>query len=73
MDKEEEIKMENYVREKSEEMINKIKKDFEKKGVEFTKENELIFRLGMSFGITLSSLALAHLPFDIIDTESESR
>lgn len=63
--------MEKYIKEKSEEMINKLRKDFDQRGINFTKENEMFFRIGMPYGIRLSSLALTNIPFDITAMRSE--
>ena len=59
------VKMEGYIRTKADEMINSFKQDCVKKGISFSKENETFMRIGMSYGISLASMALSQLPGDI--------
>lgn len=59
------IKMEGYIRIKADEMINSFKQDCIKKGISFSKENETFMRTGMSYGISLASMALSQLPGNI--------
>ena len=62
---EKDIKIEGYIRTKADEMINSFKQDCIKKGISFSKENETFMRTGMSYGISLASMALSQLPGDI--------
>ena len=59
------VKMEGYIRTKADEMINSFKQGCIKKGISFSKENETFMRTGMSYGISLASMALSQLPSDI--------
>ena len=59
------VKMEGYIRTKADEMINSFKQSCVKKGISFSKENETFMRIGMSYGISLASMALSQLPGDI--------
>lgn len=59
------IKMEGYIKAKADEMINSFKQSCIKKGVPFSEENETFMRMGMSYGISLASIALSRLPCDV--------
>ena len=59
------VKMEGYIRTKADEMINSFKQGYVKKGISFSKENETFMRIGMSYGISLASMALSQLPGDM--------
>lgn len=57
--------MEEFVKTKSDEMVEKIRRMYLEKGLPLSKENEDFIRAGISFGISISSMALAKLPSDI--------
>ena len=57
--------MEEFIKLKSDEMVEKIRRMYLEKGLPLSKENEDCIRTGISFGISLSSMALAKLPPDV--------
>lgn len=59
------MSIEEYIKQKTDEMMNKFKSDCAKRGLVMTEENERYMRAGMSYGITLSSMALSQLPGDV--------
>lgn len=65
------VKMEDYIRTKADEMINSFKQGCIKKGISFSKENETFMRTGISYGISLASMALSQLPGDITLPDNE--
>lgn len=65
------IKMEDYIRTKADEMINSFKQNCIKKGISFSKENETFMRTGILYGISLASMVLSQLPGDITLPDNE--
>ena len=65
------VKMEDYIRTKADEMINSFKQGCIKKGISFSKENETFMRTGMSYGISLASMGLSQLPGGITLPDNE--
>ena len=65
------IKMEDYIRTKADEMINSFKQNCIKKGIYFSKENETFMRTGILYGISLASMVLSQLPGDITLPDNE--
>ena len=65
------IKMEDYIRTKADEMINSFKQNCIKKGISFSKENESFMRTGILYGISLASMVLSQLPGDITLPDNE--
>ena len=61
--------MEKYFREKTNEIIDKIKKDSAEKGRIITESEELLIRLGMSYGISLAAIGLSELPYSVTFNE----
>lgn len=59
------MSVEEYIKQKTDEMVNKFKQDCAAKGVVMNEENETYLRMGMSYGITLASMTLSQLPVDI--------
>lgn len=57
--------VEEYIKQKTDEMVNKFKQDCAVKGVVINGENEAYMRTGMSYGIILASMTLSKLPIDI--------
>lgn len=57
--------MEEFIRNKANEMINDYKNKCENAGVVLTERDEQMLRAGMSYGLTLASLGLVNLPHDI--------
>ena len=59
------MSMENVIKEKTEEMVKEMKQESQRSGIEVTPLNEMYFRMGVSHGITVASIALASIPIDI--------
>ena len=59
------MSMESIIKEKTEEMVLKYKLGMKAKGGDFNPLLEDIFRQGISFGISIASIALASTPVDI--------
>lgn len=57
--------MEEFIKIKTDEFINKIKRDCIEQGVYMPENYEKYIRAGISYGLCLSSMALAKLPSDI--------
>lgn len=65
------MKMEEFIKTKTQEIVDEIKDRLEKEGQEFTDPEEHLFRMGISYGITIASIALNKLPVDIAYLEPE--
>ena len=63
--------IEYNVKNKSNEIINDLRKQYAEKGYFLTEENENWIRVGMSYGISLSAIALSSLPADITLTDEK--
>ena len=61
--------MEELIRNKSNEIIEDLRERMKSKGLELTSDMEYYIRIGMGYGITISGLALNHLPSHITLTE----
>ena len=57
--------MEKYINGKANEIIKDLRKKMKDRGVELTPEAEYYIRLGMGYGISLSSSGLANLPVNV--------
>ena len=62
--------VEEYAKNKTNEMINGLKQKMEAKGLVMTKRDEYFLRAGIEYGVTLSSLTLANLPVNITFEEN---
>ena len=65
--------MEEIIKAKTKEMVEKYRDALEKQGLKFTEVEEHLFRTGISCGIIISSAALASLPVDITFLEPEKK
>ena len=63
--------IEDNVKSKSNEIINDLRKQYAEKGYFLTEENENWIRVVMSYGISLSAIALSSLPADITLTDEK--
>ena len=59
------MSMENIIKEEVEKIVDNFKKGLESKGTQLDGINEFMFRSGISYGITIASIALSKLPVDI--------
>lgn len=57
--------MEKFINTKANEMIEDLRKKMRDRGAELTPEAEYYIRVGMGYGINLSSLGLAKLPVNV--------
>ena len=57
--------MEKVIKEKTDEMVERYKLGYAAKGATFDPVLETIFRQGISYGISIASMALASTPVDI--------
>lgn len=57
--------MENIIKEKTDEMVEKYRKGFADKGMQFDGLLETMFRQGISYGVTFAGMALVNAPYDI--------
>lgn len=57
--------MEKFIKDKTDEMVQKYKIGYASNGVNFDPVLETIFRQGVSYGISIASMALSSLPVDI--------
>ena len=63
--------MENVIKEKTDEMVEKYRKAYADKGMNFDGLLETIFRQGISYGVSFSAMALANAPYDITMGENK--
>ena len=54
--------MNKFINEKATKMIEELRTNMKANGVNLTSEAEYFIRMGMSYGLSLASLALANLP-----------
>lgn len=52
---------EEFIKEKTEELVNKYKNGFKLQGVDMGERDELFFRNGIASGIQIASLALLNI------------
>ena len=62
--------VEEYKKNKINEMVEIIKCKMNNQGLNFTEKDEYLFKIGVEYGITLSNLILSNLPV-IEDSKDE--
>lgn len=65
--------MEATIKNETDKIVEKYKKGFAEKGGDFNLLLETIFRQGISYGITIASIALSSLPVDITIVDQENK
>ena len=65
------MSMEKVIKEKTDEMVQKYKTGYAINGVNFDPVLESMFRQGVSFGISIASMALSSVPVDITFNQGE--
>lgn len=59
------MKVEEYVKQRTNEIINDLRSYLAKEGIILTRENERYIRVGISYGISISATALSKLPIEL--------
>lgn len=65
--------MEEIIKQKIQESVEKVKTKLKSQGYELSGTDEQLFRMGVSYGISISSIALSSLPVDITFLEPEKK
>lgn len=65
--------MEELIKQKIQEEIEKVKSKLKSQGYELSATDEQMFRMGISYGISISSIALSSLPVDITFLDPEKK
>lgn len=65
--------MEQVIKEKTEETVNKMKEKLKENGHIMDDFEEMIFRSGISHGILISGLALVNTPSDITSKDIKEK
>lgn len=65
--------MEEVIKEKTEEAVLKYKLGMKAAGGQLDSFSETLFRQGISYGISIASIALASTPFDITGGLGENK
>ena len=64
--------MEKVIKEETDKMVEKYKQAYANAGGQFEGLLETIFRQGISYGISIASIALAKLPVDVTIVDQEN-
>ena len=64
--------MENVIKEETDKMVEKYRAAYANAGGNFDGLLETIFRQGISYGISIASMALANAPIDVSWNDQEN-
>lgn len=65
--------MEATIKNETDKIVDKYKKRFAEEGGQFGGLLEIIFRQGISYGISIASMALSSAPVDVTIVDQESK